>query len=44
MTTDLLDALDKLVEPDEDLYRELPVATQRLPAWRPLTAVALFEE
>jgi hypothetical protein len=25
---DLLDALDKLVEPDEDLYRELPVATQ----------------
>jgi hypothetical protein len=25
---DLLDALYKLVEPDEDLYRELPVATQ----------------
>jgi aryl-alcohol dehydrogenase-like predicted oxidoreductase len=25
---DLLDALGKLVEPDEDPYRELPVATQ----------------
>jgi hypothetical protein len=44
---DVLDALDNLVEPGEDLYTVLPVSAQPpacLPAWRRPTGAADSEE